>query len=270
MDSHYKHINFKASLLEHDYGENFYILADPVIQTVLTRFSSADSKLPLLNDQIKFLYQELIKQTMNLHFERVVESVDTRMKSLDHMGYIEGDLINYNCKAVVISLARAGIFPTHICFELLHYFLKSENLRQDHFYINRKTNENDEVVGVDVSGSKIGGDIDDAYVILPDPMGATGGSISYVVDYYKKHVAGKPKKIIALHLIVTPEYIQRMKKDHPDVIVIALRLDRGLSTSKALAARPGEFLSEERGLTDTQYIVPGAGGVGEILNNSFC
>ena len=31
----------------------------------------------------------------------------------------------------------------------------------------------------------------------------------------------------------------------------------------------GTFPEEEKGLTDKQYIVPGAGGVGEILNNAF-
>ena len=29
------------------------------------------------------------------------------------------------------------------------------------------------------------------------------------------------------------------------------------------------FLNEEKGLNDHQYIVPGAGGLGELLNNSF-
>jgi uracil phosphoribosyltransferase len=32
---------------------------------------------------------------------------------------------------------------------------------------------------------------------------------------------------------------------------------------------PGELWGEERGLDDHHYIVPGAGGLGEVLNNSF-
>ena len=46
----------------------------------------------------------------------------------------------------------------------------AKNIRQDHFYIQRKTNERHEVIGVDVSGSKIGGDQENA-CSLPDPMG---------------------------------------------------------------------------------------------------
>jgi hypothetical protein len=32
---------------------------------------------------------------------------------------------------------------------------------------------------------------------------------------------------------------------------------------------PGTRIDEERGLTDTHYIVPGGGGFGEILNNAL-
>jgi hypothetical protein len=53
------------------------------------------------------------------------------------------------------------------------------------------------------------------------------------------------------------------------LIVYALRLDRGLSSDRALASVPGKYWDEERGLNDTQYIVPGAGGVGELLNNAW-
>jgi uracil phosphoribosyltransferase len=36
-----------------------------------------------------------------------------------------------------------------------------------------------------------------------------------------------------------------------------------------LRTEPGTHWDEERGLNDIQYIVPGAGGVGEILNNAW-
>jgi uracil phosphoribosyltransferase len=51
--------------------------------------------------------------------------------------------------------------------------------------------------------------------------------------------------------------------------VYALRVDRGLSPPEVLATVPGTRWSEERGLDEHQYIVPGAGGVGEILNNAW-
>ena len=80
---------------------------------------------------------------------------------------------------------------------------------------------------------------------------------------------GQAAKVIAVHLIVTPEYLRHVPRAPPDVIVYALRLDRGLSSPEVLATTPGERWDEERGLTDHHYIVPGAGGLGEIMNNSF-
>jgi uracil phosphoribosyltransferase len=68
---------------------------------------------------------------------------------------------------------------------------------------------------------------------------------------------------------VTPEYIRRVSQAHPDAVIYALRLDRGLSPSRVLRTEPGTHWDEERGLNDIQYIVPGAGGVGEILNNAW-
>jgi len=35
------------------------------------------------------------------------------------------------------------------------------------------------------------------------------------------------------------------------------------------AAVPGEFPDREKGLNEHGYIVPGGGGFGEIMNNSF-
>jgi hypothetical protein len=51
--------------------------------------------------------------------------------------------------------------------------------------------------------------------------------------------------------------------------VYALRLDRGLSPAHVLDTVPGTLWDEERGLDDHCYIVPGGGGLGEVLNNSF-
>ena len=100
-------------------------------------------------------------------------------------------------------------------------------------------------------------------------MGATGGTIVSALDYYKKEVLGQAKKYIALHLIVTPEYLARVTKAHPALTIYAVRVDRGLSPTDVLKEVPGKRWSEERGLDDTQYIVPGGGGFGEILNNSY-
>lgn len=138
--------------------------------------------------------------------------------------------------------------------------------------MSRTTNEHHEVTGAAMGGCKIGGPISDAIVLFPDPMGATGSTLISVLDIYKNSVAaktGKAQKYIAMHLIVTPEYLKNIQKHHSDLVVYAVRLDRGLSAPEILATKPGERWSEEKGLNAEQYIVPGGGGFGEVLNNAY-
>jgi uracil phosphoribosyltransferase len=135
--------------------------------------------------------------------------------------------------------------------------------------MSRMLGDADQVVGAGIGGMKIGGDVDGAYLLFPDPMGATGGSLVTAIDTYKKKVAGTPKQIVNIHLIVTPEYLRTMTRAHPEVLVYALRVDRGLSAPDVLDTVPGTRWDEERGLDDHQYIVPGGGGFGEIMNNAF-
>ena len=125
------------------------------------------------------------------------------------------------------------------------------------------------VQGVETAGSKIGGPVADATVLIPDPMGATGSSIADALRVYSNLDGGPPRKLVTIHLMITPEFIRRVRSEFPDAAIYALRLDRGLSSEDVLASRPGARFDEERGLSEIDYIVPGAGGLGEIINNAF-
>ena len=256
--------------IEHKYGENYKILNDTFMTSHLANLSKEKCQQPIINYIISDLYQYMIKEVINNEFPTKEDLVRTRMANLTDKGFWKGNIIDTETRALVVDIARAGTLPSEICFKLLNQTLNPELIRQDHIYMARKTNETGQVIGVDWSGSKIGGDKQDAIVIIPDPMGATGGSISSAIEHYKNKIEGKAVKFISMHLIVTPEYIARMKKDHPEVKVYAIRLDRGMSSQKALEALPGEYQEEESGLNETQYIVPGAGGLGELMNNSYC
>jgi uracil phosphoribosyltransferase len=136
--------------------------------------------------------------------------------------------------------------------------------------MNRTTNESMQVTGAGMYGKKIAGPVKDRILVFPDPMGATGGSLSEAIRFYLKELDGAPKHVYALNLIVTPEFIRRMTDEFPGkVSIYAYRLDRGLSPDSVLQALPGEHWDLEKGLTDHQYIVPGAGGMGEIMNNAL-
>ena len=91
----------------------------------------------------------------------------------------------------------------------------------------------------------------------------------YTLDLYEKEVGGNMRKGVAIHLIVTPEYLRAMAESHPELTIYALRLDRGLSEPDVLETIPGTHPERERGLDDRHYIVPGMGGLGELVNNAF-
>lgn len=269
QDIQYSNLQYKISEIEHVYGENIHILKDPYLLTILQRISSPETLQPMLTTYLKKAYFGLFSHLASHSFQKQHISSPTRMIHFHPEGTYNGDIIDKNLKVVCVDLARAGMIPSQLFYEELNYIINPANVRQDHFYAARMVNEKNEVIGVDISGSKIGGDIDKAYVLLPDPMGATGGTICEAISYYKENVKGKALKFITAHLIITPEYIHKMRTAHPDVEIYTIRLDRGLSSTKALQSIPGTYTEEEKGLNDNQYIVPGAGGVGELLNNSF-
>lgn len=269
LDSHYSKNKYQLSQIEHCYGSHVHLLDNIYTQTILSQACEPSVVQPRLNKLVSFCYQQLLRDAVNYLFPHKLVEKKTRMIEFTEEGKFQGNIIDQKSRAIIVDLARAGTWPSHQCFEELSYLLDPSLVRQDHFYINRSVNSAGQVDGVDVSGSKIGGDQEKAFVLFPDPMGATGGSISHCVAHYKNKVEGEALKYVALHLIVTPEYISRMTAEHPDVEIFALRLDRGLSTKEALGEMPGKLKQQERGLSDNQYIVPGAGGIGEVLNNSF-
>ncbi len=269
-DSFYKS-QFRLSEKEHRYGSFVHLLDDPYVLQVLNKFSTSQIKQPEANQMVRSLYSFLMRQMLNHLLPKASETVSTRMSAAHPEAKFESPCFDRSSRIVFVDLMRAGILPTQTCFEIAHDVLPPENLRQDHILLNRKTNEKGEVVGVNISGHKIGGPIDESYVVIADPMGATGGSLVSTIELLKKTAQkSKPaKKFIGLHLIVTPEFLKAAKKLESELEIFALRLDRGLSSPAVLNSIPGTHWDDERGLNPHDYIVPGAGGIGEILNNSF-
>jgi uracil phosphoribosyltransferase len=236
----------------------------------MAKLGNQDTKQPELNHLMSFIYEHLFDYVVDLLFPKKDAHIETRMKKLHPEAVYNGKMIDPDTSCVTVNLARAGTYPSHLCYEKLNYLINPDLVRQDHFYVARQVDADGHVVGVNVSGSKIGGEVEKSIVMFPDPMGATGRTIVEVYDHYQKRVGGKPLLMIAMHLIVTPEYLKNVTTHCPDLHIFSVRLDRGLSPQNVLNEVPGKLWSEEKGLNDHQYIVPGAGGLGEILNNSYC
>ncbi|HLD99086.1 MAG TPA: uracil phosphoribosyltransferase [Bdellovibrionota bacterium] len=266
-DRQFKQVSFQLSEKEHLYGPNIHILSDPFLLSHLARLCAEETVQPVINELVTTLYGSLLEVVVNREFPMRQAAIRTRMAASHFEAVFQGPIIDPDTPVVSVNLARAGTLPSHICYTSLNYFMNPKQVRQDHISIARTTDEMEQVTGSRVSGHKIGGTVDDSIVLFPDPMGATGGTLVEAIDMYKKR--GKALKYIALHCIVTPEYLRKIQSHHPDLLVYAIRLDRGLSPPEVLDTVPGTHWDRERGLNHKHYIVPGGGGFGEIMNNAY-
>ena len=90
--------------------------------------------------------------------------------------------------------------------------------------------------------SKFPDNLQEAVVMVLDPMLATGGSASAAIQILKEHGARTIKLVC---VVGAPEGIERIGRDHPDVQIYLAGLDEKLNNKG--------------------YIVPGLGDAGDRL-----
>ncbi|MCC7386703.1 MAG: uracil phosphoribosyltransferase [Deltaproteobacteria bacterium] len=269
-DRTYEDVSSELEQIEHRYGPRVHLLRDALLLTQLARLCSAETVQPDFNRLVRELYSQLAARVVAATFPRRRVEMATRMAASTPHGVYVGQVIEPATRAVVVDVARAGIVPSMVVYDVLNHLLDPRGVRQDHVVMSRRTDEKTgAVTGVTMSSSKVAGDAAGAILIVPDPMGATGSSICAAVDLYKQANMTPPRRILLLNLIVTPQYLKRVTTRHPEAEVFAVRLDRGLSAPDILRTVPGERWDEENGLDDHDYIVPGGGGFGELMNNAY-
>jgi len=255
-------------MLAHHYGPDVQLLDDPFLSTLLANIGSPETGTEQLPGLVRSAYRRLVQEVLSREFPLREQQVPTRMAAVEPRAFVRGPQLCRETRLVICAVIRAGILPAQACYEAAIEVLPPQNVRLDFLNMSRTLDAEHHVTGVRLDGSKIGGTVDGALVLIPDPMGATGGTVCRAVDVYRE-LGGAPHRITAAHLMVTPEAINRVTNAHPGVRLYAGRLDRGLSSERALRSVPGTYRDEERGLNDVQYIVPGAGGMGELLTNSW-
>ncbi len=266
-DPQYLNQQYRLSEIPHHYGKNVHILSNPFLFTILAKLCSPETFQPQVNQYLHTLYGELVRIVTSVEFPQVEATLTSRMHALHPEGQYQAKVLDPKSEVVCVNLARAGTVPSQICFDAFNYLLAPQGVRQDHISINRRIDEHEKVIGTNLGGLKIGGGVDGKFVVIPDPMGATGSTIDSAMHIYSER--GHARRYIAMHLIVTPEYLKTVTQKFPDLKIYAIRLDRGLSPKASLTEIPGAEWELERGLNDKQYIVPGGGGLGELINNSY-
>ncbi len=86
----------------------------------------------------------------------------------------------------------------------------------------------------------------DKWVLILDPMLATGGSLNMAIKVIKEQ---KPEKIFSLSLVASPQGLERVASLHPEVEFFVVSVDRELN---------------QKG-----YVVPGVGDMGDRLFTEY-
>ena len=270
----YLESRFRATEVPHHYGANVHLLDDPLAWTLLARLCSADTKQPQLGRLVRMLYERLaqvVKVAAELPRARI--DVPTRMAATSPSAVVRGLAVDDATKVVTVGIARAGTMPSQIVYDLLNEVLDPAGVRQDHLFRSRQVDEKGKVIGATGHDAKIGRDIGGRTVLFPDPMGATARlALQRRSTHYKTRLEGTPRRCITMHLIVTPEYIRNVLRDHPETIIYAWRPRSRIELAGGAGHRAGDALGQGEGARRAPvHIVPGERAVSgsELLNNAW-
>ena len=86
--------------------------------------------------------------------------------------------------------------------------------------------------------SKLPDRLDSAYVLMIDPMLATGGSASAALELLRRAGA---RRVRIVCIVAAPEGVAVVERDHPDVVVYTPVVDRHLNAQKYIVPGLGDF-----------------------------
>lgn len=136
-------------------------------------------------------------------------------------GRIEGGV-------VVVPVLRAGLGMLDAVLELL------PTARVGHIGLQR-----DEITAVASQYySRLPGDLTGSFVLMIDPMLATGGSAVAALDLLR---AAGAREVRMICIVAAPEGITLVRDHHPDVHVYTPVVDRGLNEHKFIVPGLGDF-----------------------------
>lgn len=208
-------------------NQNFTQLDHPILKHKLAMLRDKNTNSigfrGLMNELAKFLAYEASRDLTTENFD--VETPMAMAKCERPTGY-----------PVVMSILRAGNGMLDGVLEALPYAPAGHiGIYRDKFIQNTV-----EYYFKLPEGSK------GKTVYLLDPMVATGDTIIAAIDRLKQYNVGKIK---ILCVLVSPHALERVQHFHPDVQILAI--------------------AKEEGLTDKGYLLPGIGDAGNRLYNGM-
>ncbi len=129
---------------------------------------------------------------------------------------------------VVVPVLRAGLGMLDAVLELVPH------ARVGHIGLQR-----DELTAVASQYySKLPAELGDSYVLMIDPMLATGGSAVAGLDLLRR---ARARAVRMICIVAAPEGIALVEQQHPDVHIYTPVVDRGLNEHKFIVPGLGDF-----------------------------
>ncbi|ADR23954.1 uracil phosphoribosyltransferase [Mycoplasma leachii PG50] len=201
----------------------FTEIKHPLIIDKLTRMRKTETSSKDFRENLSEIAQLMVYEIFR---DLKLESVDIETPVAKTTGY------TINQPVVLVPILRAGIGMLDGIQKLI------PTARIAHIGLYR----DEETLEIHQYFAKTTKDIDKSYVIVVDPMLATGGSACKAIDIVKQWGA---KEIKFVCLVAVEPGIKRLQEQHPDVEIYAASKDEKLN---------------EKG-----YIVPGLGDAGDRI-----
>lgn len=174
----------------------------------------------LVKEISMFLCYEAMNDAKLINIEIETPLVKTKAKYLDENNYVFLPILRAGTGMLdgIINIipnakiGHVGMYRDEVTFQPINYYFKVPK------------------------------EIQNKEVIILDPMVATGGTIIDTVSLLKKKGV---KKIKVLSLIAAPEGIEAIEKEHPDITLYCVSIDKKLN--------------------ENMYIVPGLGDAGDRI-----
>ena len=196
-----------------------HIVGHPLVQDALLELRDVRTERPAFRSAANRISLLLAAEALR----NVPSTSDTVVTPL---GPAEGQIVGGD--VVVVPVLRAGLGMLAAVLELL------PAARVGHIGLQR----DEATATATMYYSKLPPDLADSYVLLIDPMLATGGSAVAAIDLLK---ASGARTISMICIVAAPEGVALVEQHHPDVVVYAPAVDRQLDARKRIVPGLGDF-----------------------------